>query len=128
MTAASPDADPVAAMDSLLDRLVSVLSGSATGGGRSSTGTAEDEGVVVTVGPDGRVLEIRIDPLMRRRPESIAPGIVAAANEAIAARPEGGASHGTLTEQLKAIQEDSLVVTRQLNASLIASLEHLKGS
>ncbi len=118
--------DPVAAMDSLLDRLVAVLSGNAAAG-RPTSGTAEDDAIVVTVGPDGHVQDIDLDARLLRRPDAIGPGIAAAANEAIRARPARDGT-GAMTEDLRAIQEESLTLTRQLNASLLDSLERLKRS
>jgi hypothetical protein len=122
--------DPVAAVDGLLDRLVSVLSGTAAGG-PDSVGTAADadgvgSGITATVGADGRLRELEIDARLLRRPDAIGAGIAAAVNDALRNRPPRSAGAG-MTEELQAIQEQSLTVTREVNASLLSAVERLKG-
>jgi DNA-binding protein YbaB len=118
--------DPGAAVDALLDRLVDVLSG-AGAGGRTTTGTAEDDGVVLTLGGNRRVESIAIDPRLLRRRESIGPAIAAAYNEALRAQPDRADTTASTRAGLAEVQNDSLAVTQQLNGSLLATLERLKG-
>jgi hypothetical protein len=117
----------VPAMDALLDRLVAVLAGSGLPSAEPTTGTAADGAIVAELGADARLASLRIDPRLLRRPEEIGPGIVAAVNEATRARPERAASSGSSTE-LAAIKQDSLELTKRINASLTTAIEQLKPS
>jgi DNA-binding protein YbaB len=119
--------DPRAAMDALLDRLVDVLSGAGAIGAGTTSGTAADGGVVVTLTAHGRVESIDVDPRMLRHREAIGPAVVAAFNEALRARPDRRDDAAATRTELTAIQEESVVVTQQLNGSLLTTLERLKG-
>ncbi|WP_375498908.1 hypothetical protein [uncultured Jatrophihabitans sp.] len=117
--------DPGAVVDALLDRLVTVLSGTA-GDAPSTTGTAADDQIVAVL-RRGRVESLSLDPRVLRDRGRVAADIVTAVNAAMDAAPRVGTG-SSIVESLKAIQEDSLQVTGQLNGSLLASLERIRGA
>jgi len=118
-----PSADPAQDLDALLERVAAALSRS--GGGDTCEGFDADGVVQATVTADGRVAWLEVDPRILRNTALVAPAIVDAVNSALAARPAGAGRAATLAE-LKAIQQDSLTVTRDVNASMLTSLEALK--
>ncbi len=120
------DDDPGAAMDALLDRLVGVLSGSGTTD-PIVTGEAADGQVVATL-RGGRVESLTLDPRVLRDPERVVGHIVEAVNSAVDARPDAAGTGGSTVDALKAIQQDSLRLTSQINTSLLASLDRIKGA
>jgi YbaB/EbfC DNA-binding family protein len=123
--------DPVEAVDALVDRLVAALSG--TGGSapaRETTASAAGGQITVVLGPDGRVRSVDLDPRLLRDPAQVAPGIRAAVNEALdgARAGGGGRTHGQLVDELRAVQAESVETTKRINASLVTTLERLKGA
>ena len=120
----NPESDPARLLDDLLEQVASVLTAGSTG--EPAEGTDPDEVVRVRLGADGRVAEIQADPRVLRDPTTLAPAIVSAVNAAVAARPATSGRNRTVA-QLQKLQQESLTVTRKYNASLVASLEALKG-
>jgi len=120
---ASP-ADPGGLLDGLLERVAGLLSGGAAAG-EPTEGTDADEYARVRLGADGRVAAIELDPRLARDPARIAPAIVEAVNAALAAR-RLTTGRRPITAELQQLQEESLAVTTEFNASLLASLEALK--
>jgi YbaB/EbfC DNA-binding family len=118
--------DPVQAMDALLDRLVAALAGGGRPSGELTSGSAADDLITAAVTPDGRVASIQLDPRMARHPEQIAAGIVTAVNQAARARPPEAAGRPAAIDDLRAIQADSLELTKQLTGSLVTALEGMK--
>jgi hypothetical protein len=116
--------DLVQAMDGLLDRLVAVLAGQGTEG-EPTVGAAADGLITASLGPDGRVQALTADPSLLRHRDRIAPGLLAAVNQAARARPEPEPRSRT-AEELAAIQQDSLDLTKAMSSSLVAAIEGLK--
>lgn len=117
--------DPVQLVDTLLERLVSALSGGGAPDGEPTTGSAAEGMVRAVVGSDGHVQSLALDPKLLRTPGQVAPGIVTAVNQAVEAAPEVSTTSSRI-EDLKSIQNDSLDMTMRMNASLVGALEALK--
>jgi len=123
-SAPSPSStEPARLLDDLLERVAGVLSGGAAAG-EPSEGTDADGYARVRLGGDGRVAAIDLDPRLARHPARVAPAIVEAVNAAIDARP-ATSRHTVMTSELQKLQQESLAVTKELNASLLASLDAL---
>jgi len=112
-------------MDDLLMRTNAVLSGSGRPTGESTTGASDDGLISVTVGPDGNVASISVDPTMLRRPATeLADGIAAAVNQAVDARPVDSSALN-LIDELKAIQEQSAEQMKRMSGELTAAVTRL---
>lgn len=118
--------EPVRALDALLDRVASALTAGGAPAGEPATGSAAEGLVTATVGADGRVRAISLDPRLARTPEIVGPAIAEAVNAARAAAPEPPRTPVDLGE-LKGLQEASLEITRRLTTSLVASVERMGG-
>ncbi len=123
-SAADPAVDPGSALDALLDRLAAAVSGGVDTG-HTSTGSDAAGYVTAVLDGRGRVQQLELDPRILRDRDAVAGAIRQAVNEAVDARP-AAAPTGERTAELRAIQEQSLEVSRAMNGSLLAALEQLK--
>jgi DNA-binding protein YbaB len=86
-------------------------------------GEAADGQVRAEVGADGRVRNLRIDPLLARRGlDEISGHVVAAVNAALDARP-AAVDAAPLLAELKAVQEQSVVEMARISQAFSTALE-----
>jgi DNA-binding protein YbaB len=119
--------DPSDALAALVERARSAMSGTAPVAGAESAepfvGEAADGQVRAEVGADGRVRNLRIDPLLARRGlDEISGHVVAAVNAALDARP-AAVDAAPLLAELKAVQEQSVVEMARISQAFSTALE-----
>ena len=117
------ESDPSQGLADLVERARSALSGGAPPvPSEPFVGEAADGQVRAEVGADGRLRELRIDPILARRGlDEISAHVVAAVNAALAARP-APADAGPLLAELKAVQEQSVAEMSRISQAFSTAL------
>ena len=115
--------EPADSLDRLVERtrqaLASVTDGDVVG---PFVGEADEGRVRAEVAPDGRLLSVSIDPEVTRSVTAIGPLVVAAVNAALDARPGRAVDLSALAENLREVQEQSVVEMRRITQSLAGAL------
>lgn len=119
--------DPAQSLDTLLEQVRAALGGSVPEQPQGPfAGEALDGRVRAEVGLDGRVRALHLDPKVLREPlDDLAAAVVVAVNAAVDARP-ARADSGPLLEQLRAVQEESVVQMARISEAFTAALERVR--
>lgn len=123
MSTASESNDPASALDALVGKTLGLLAGTAAQEQPGPfTGIAADGLIRCEVGADGRVRSVEVDPRALRLPaEDLGQHLVSAINEALDARP-GRPDTGPLLDELRAVQEQSVVEMRRITQAFTEAL------
>jgi DNA-binding protein YbaB len=119
--------DPAQALDTLVEQVRAALGGSVPEQPQGPfAGEAADGRVRAEVDVDGRLRELHLDPKVLREPlDDVAAAVVVAVNAALDARP-ARANTGPLLEQLRSVQEESVVQMARITEAFTAALERVR--
>jgi hypothetical protein len=119
--------DPASSLDAIVEKTRALIEGSQGGDPGPFTGQAADGMVTCEVDAGGHVRSIDVDPRLLRRPlEELCGNVAAAVNEALDARP-GRPDTGPLLQELRAVQEQSVIEMRQITQAFTTSLRKAAG-
>lgn len=113
---------PTDSLTALIERARSAMAGNIQPDAEPVTGEAADGLVRATIGTDGRLQELTVDPKLLRRPlEEMCAEIVLAVNTAIDARPDR-IDTAPLLNELRSVQEQSVVEMNKISTAFSEAL------
>jgi DNA-binding protein YbaB len=117
------EADPAQALAELVDRARAAMAGGTLEPPAGPfAGEAAEGQVRAEVGADGKLRSLHIEPILARRGlEEISGHVITAVNAALATRP-ARADTGPLLDELKAVQEQSVVEMAKISQAFSAAL------